>query len=298
MDPTPNPAVAPLSATTAALNAAINLRLALLELPLAAGDDGASITEIMAPILARQREMSRRLSDRLCPVDTRIQNFLKEYLADVGRAPRLPGKTLVLDQPGLARGISLPANGDLYKSPLLSSYRLRNGVLHNPASDRRTTAGVFHIVEGGLPIPDDKRAVPKLAFSKLLALALNPPPESMQLPFTAGEKAPAMCFVSLLLRPLVVPAVPGFTTEKRMETRFFDLPGALVANLRDFVESIFGNAGELCARDPICLKTDLPELRLRRPANRVIQKPYRRFLDLRHAGNGKRLLDNDAYILL
>jgi hypothetical protein len=44
--------------------------------------------------------------------------------------------------------------------------------------------------------------------------------------------------------------------------------------------------------------SDLPELRLRRPANRVIQKPYRRFLDLRHAGNGKRLLDNDAYILL
>jgi hypothetical protein len=242
MDSTPNPAIAPLSVNTAALNAAINLRLALLELPLAAGDDGASITEIMAPILARQREMSRRLSDRLCPVDTRIQNFLKEYLADVGRAPRLPGKTLVLDQPGLARGISLPANGDIYKSPLLSSYRLRNGVLHNPASDRRTTAGVFHIVEGGLPIPDDKRAVPKLAFSKLLALALNPPPESMQLPFTAGEKAPAMCFVSLLLRPLVVPAVPGFTTEKRMETRFF-VPGALVANL-DFVESIFGNAGD------------------------------------------------------
>jgi len=40
----------------------------------------------------------------------------------------------------------------------------------------------------------------------------------------------------------VVPAVPGFTTEKRMETRFF-VPGALVANL-DFVESIFGNAGD------------------------------------------------------
>ncbi|HRC60302.1 conserved hypothetical protein [Candidatus Propionivibrio aalborgensis] len=242
MGSTSNTAAAPLFANTAELNAAINLRLALLELPLAAGADGASITDLMAPILARQRELSRRLSDKLCPVDTRIQNFLKEYLSDVGPAPRLPGKTLVLDQPGLARGISLPANGDLYKSPLLSSYRLRNGVLHNPASDRRTTAGVFHIVEGGLPIPDDKLAVPKLAFSKLLALALNPPPDSLQLPFTAGENAPAMCFVSLLLRPLVVPAVPGFTTEKRMETRFF-VPGALVANL-DFVESIFGNAGD------------------------------------------------------
>ena len=49
----------------------------------------------------------------------------------------------------------------------------------------RTTAGVFHLVEGGLPVPDDKLAVPKLAFSRLLALALNPPAESMRLPFTA-----------------------------------------------------------------------------------------------------------------
>ena len=164
-----SPAIAPED-----LNAAINLRHALLGLPLAAGADGASLTGLMAPILARQREQSRRLADRLCPTDTRIQNFLKEYLADVGPAPHLPGRTLVLDQPGLARGLSLPAHGDFFKSPLLSSYRLRNGVLHNPASDRRTTAGVFHLVEGGLPIPDDKLAVPKVAFSRLLALAVLP----------------------------------------------------------------------------------------------------------------------------
>ena len=62
----------------------------------------------------------------------------------------------MLDQSGLARGMSLPANGDFFESPLLSSYRLRNGVLHNPASDRRTTAGVFHLAEGGLP--DDPAA--------------------------------------------------------------------------------------------------------------------------------------------
>ncbi|MBL8413256.1 MAG: hypothetical protein JNM42_02330 [Propionivibrio sp.] len=242
MDAIVNTAEAPSAIAPEDLNAAINLRLALLGLPLATGADGASLTGLMAPILARQREQSRRLSDRLCPTDTRIQNFLKEYLADVGPAPHLPGRTLVLDQPGLARGLSLPAHGDFFKSPLLSSYRLRNGVLHNPASDRRTTAGVFHLVEGGLPIPDDKLAVPKVAFSRLLALALTPPDESLQLPFTACEKVPAKCFVSLLLRPLVVPAVPGFTTEKRLETRFF-VPGALVANL-DFVESIFGNAGD------------------------------------------------------
>jgi hypothetical protein len=130
-----------------------------------------------------------------------------------------------------------------FKSPLLSSYRLRNGVLHNPASDRRTTAGVFHIAEGGLPIPDDKLAVPKLAFSKLLALALNPPPRITAATVYSGREAPRPCAsFPCFCVPLVVPAVPGFTTEKRMETRFF-VPGALVANL-DFVESIFGNAGD------------------------------------------------------
>ena len=224
------------------VNAGINLRLALLDLPIAEAAGGTSVTKLVSPILARQRELNRRLSDRYCPSDKRIQTFLKDYLVDIGQAPELPRRTLVLDQAGLARGLSLPANGDVFKSPLLSSYRLRNGVLHNPASDRRTTAGVFHVAEGGMPVPDDKLSVPKVAFARLLGLAMAPPEESLRLPFTANESARAACFVSLLLRPLVVPAVPGFTTEKRMEIRFF-VPGGLVANL-DFVESIFGNAGD------------------------------------------------------
>jgi len=41
---------------------------------------------------------------------------------------------------------------------------------------------------------------------------------------------------------LVCPEVPGVRPEKRMEIRFF-APGGLVSNL-DFVESIFGNAGD------------------------------------------------------
>ncbi len=48
--------------------------------------------------------------------------------------------------------------------------------------------------------------------------------------------------MSLLLRPLVCPEVPGFTAEKTMEVRFF-APGNLVSNL-DFVENIFGNGGD------------------------------------------------------
>ncbi|TAG32810.1 MAG: hypothetical protein EAZ36_01695, partial [Verrucomicrobia bacterium] len=76
----------------------------------------------------------------------------------------------------------------------------------------------------------------------LLARALHPPADLLALPFTAGEPVPALTFVSLYLRPVVVPAVPGFTPARRMETRFF-IPGSLVCNL-DFVENIFGNAGD------------------------------------------------------
>ncbi len=223
-------------------NAAINLRLAQLGLPLPAEVEDTETAKLVAPILARQRELSRRLADRLCAADSRIQNWLDDYLADTGVSPKLPRRTFVLDEAGLARELSLPYDADSYASPLLSSYRLANGVLHNPANDRRTTAGVFHIAEGGLPIPDDKIGVPKAVFAKLLELAFQPPQVDLVLPYTANQEVPASCFVSLQLRPLVAPAVPGYVREKRMETRFI-VPGGLVANL-DFVEGIFGNGGD------------------------------------------------------
>ena len=149
------------------LREAISLRLALLGFPL---PPDAPWTPLLAPIFARELEQNRRLAFRLSPTDARIQRFLTDYLAEIGPAPNLPQRALSLDQPGLARGLSLPADGDRFTSSLLSSYRLRNGILHNPANDRRTTAGVFHVAEGGLPIPDDKKAVPKAAFARLLAL--------------------------------------------------------------------------------------------------------------------------------
>lgn len=199
------------------LNAAINLRLALLELPSTASDnDDLALVE---PLLARQRELSRRLSDRLSPVDQRIQDFLDDYFSDVDTKPQLPRQTLILDQAGLARGLSLPADGDEFHSNIVSSFRLVNGVLHNPKNDRRTTAGVFHVAQGGLPIPDDKISVRKDVFAKLFELAFQPPQDDMVLPYTAKLENPAACFVSLFMRPLVVPAVPGRGPAKTMETR-------------------------------------------------------------------------------
>lgn len=223
-------------------HAAISLHLAQLGLPVDTDDEDSAATALVAPILARQRELTRRLADRLCAADARIQNWLDGYLADAAVSPQLPKRTLVLSEAGLARELSLPRNADVFTSELLSSYRLANGVLHNPANDRRTTAGVFHVAEGGLPIPDDKLAVPKDVFARLLERAFQPPTADLTLPYTATSEQPAACFVSLLLRPLVAPAVPGWIDEKRMEIRFI-VPGGLVANL-DFVEGIFGNGGD------------------------------------------------------
>ncbi len=221
---------------------ALILRLALQGLPLPEGAEKDDAFILVSPILARNREQSRRLADRPCPADRRIQGFLDSYLSDAPVQPQLPRRTLVLDQPGLARQLSLPRDADEFSSSLLSSYRLANGVLHNPANDRRTTAGVFHIADGGLPIQDDKLVVPKATFAKLLAAALQPPADALTLPWTSTFPEPARTWVSLLLRPLVVPATPDYPCDRTMETRFI-VPGGLVANL-DFVEGIFGNAGD------------------------------------------------------
>ena len=215
----------------------VKLKLALLGLPTGPGEQ-PEIDDLTSAILSHQHETDRLLADYLSPADQRIQN----YLTAIGVAVKLPGRTFVLDRYGLARALSLPLNQDEFRFELGASYRVRQGVLHNPKSDRRTTQGIFHVAEGGLPIPDDKRAVPLPVFGELLRRALQPPPALMQLPFSAGQPAGAACFVSLLLRPTVCPAVPGYTARKSMEIRFF-APGGLVSNL-DFVESIFGNGGD------------------------------------------------------
>ncbi len=224
----------------------INVKLSLLGLPQVTAPDAGRLDDIVSSLVAQYREKERLLANHLCPADQRIQTFLYDYLQEVPVA-RLPLRTFVLDRPGLARLLSLPVDRDEFVSGIVSSYRVRQGVLHNPRSDRRTTSGIFHVAEGGLPIPDDKLAVPKAVFARMLGLAVTPPAETLRLPFTAAQPTPAECFVSLLLRPLVLPEVPGFSHAKTMEVRFF-APGNLVSNL-DFVESVFGNAG-----DP-----DLPE---------------------------------------
>src|SRR5437763_1404018 len=63
-----------------------------------------------------------------CAADARIQAYLDRTFASTGNVARLPLNTFAFDQPGLARELSLPRNKDSYTSPLLKSYRLRNGI--------------------------------------------------------------------------------------------------------------------------------------------------------------------------
>jgi phosphoenolpyruvate carboxykinase (diphosphate) len=226
------------------LNEYINLKLAALGQPVVTGTSGSEFLELANDLIKNYREKNRLLSTYLCPADQRIQNFLDSYLEEYKDKvhPRLPSLTFIIDSHGIARALSLPPDRDEFISDIISSYRIKQGILHNPKNDRRTTEGVFHIAEGGLPIPDDKKSVPKLTFGYLLNEAFRPPKGLMQLPFCFTREKKAEVFVSLLLKPVVSPEVPGFISEKRMEVRFF-APGNLVSNL-DFVESIFGNGGD------------------------------------------------------
>lgn len=201
------------------------------------------LISLAQPLLANFQEKNRLLSDYLCPADKRIQNFLDRYLKPLGNpVPRLPTNVLQLEHHGIARTLSIPRSGNFHQTDILSSYRTQQGVIHNPKSDRRTTKGSFHVADGGLPVPDDKKIVPLRVFSALLHHSLTPPKSMLALPFDAGDENGLKTFVSLLLRPMVVPPVPGISESVSLETRFF-APGSLVSNL-DFVESIFGNAGD------------------------------------------------------
>ncbi len=229
----------------------INLQLAAIGQPLFTGETeeeeklaSARFTSLTEGLISSFREKSRLLTGHLSPADTRIQNFINDYLKDleIEKPYNVPDTTFVLNQPGMAREVSLPPNGKSFKTQLLKSYRLRQGILNNPAADKRTTKGTFHIVEGGLPVAPDKKEVPKIAFAHLLHEALHPSDDINILPFTANQEKQAKTMVSLLLRPIVCPEVKGVISQKSMEIRFF-APGSLVSNL-DFVETIFGNAGD------------------------------------------------------
>jgi len=204
----------------------------------------ASPVEIETLRATAEALLSRpNLAARRHPADRRIESFLNAHFDDlVGESPLRVPDAFALPKFGVSRELSIPATQQCYRNDYVTSHRVRNGVLHNPRSDRRTTQGTFHVCEGGLPIPGDKKAVPRATFVALFRHALQAPQDLLTVPMTSDSPQPVSAFLSLLLRPVVCPEVPGVTSEKSMEVRFF-VPGGLASNL-DFVESIFGNPGD------------------------------------------------------
>lgn len=223
----------------------VNMRLDAIGEPIFGKKEDYPLLKMAQPLLDNYRDFVSVAAMQYCPSDKRIMDFLSGYLHDVLDAHEevapLPFASLELDRFGTARMLSMPPDCDSYKNEYVESFRVRQGILHNPKNDRRTTAGVFHIAEGGLPIPDDKKAVPKKVFKNLWRAAINAPENLLELPFTSTQREKAKRWVSLFVKPIVCPGVPNVSRNKKMEIRFF-APGGLVGNL-DFVESIFGNAG-------------------------------------------------------
>src|SRR5687767_5341823 len=116
----------------------VNLKLAALGCVPVESRSEDHFQQVARAILNHKGETAEE-SSPLSPVDRRIQSFLDRYF---GEGVKLPKESLVLDRSGLARALSIPFNGDEFYSEIISSYRVKQGVLHNPRSDRRTTEGI------------------------------------------------------------------------------------------------------------------------------------------------------------
>ena len=160
----------------------------------------------LAGDLCALREQTRLLSQHLCPADARIQRYVDKLLTDVAAATpvRLPAETFILDQYGLAREMSLPVDADAWHNELVSSYRLDNGVLHNPVNDRRTTQGCFTWPRAGFQFRRIKPACRSSLMSACSRRRSGRRPNSCacRSPRESGPE-PVETMVSLLLRPLI-----------------------------------------------------------------------------------------------
>ena len=117
----------------------INLQLAALGQPTCQQVYKDPSLDAADSLLRNYQQQQRLLSDYRCPADYRIEEFLNNYLKENGveLTVQLPASSFFLSKAGLARELSLTASGSPYKSNLISSYRVAQGVLHNPKNDRR-----------------------------------------------------------------------------------------------------------------------------------------------------------------
>ncbi len=223
----------------------VNLKLTALAEPVSRATADPGFMEIVAPLLRNHLQKDRLLGWPLCPVDTRIQAFLdRPWPASARRARRAcPARTFVLDRPGLARVLSLPATGDRFASPYLTSYRTQQGVLHNPQATAAPPRACSTSPRAGCPSPTtrrpfrsgpSRRSWPRRSGRRRSSTGppLHRRPAATGAPVRLAPAAPAG-----LSRPPT-----GIRREKPWRSAS-SRPAAWSRNL-DFVESIFGNGGD------------------------------------------------------
>lgn len=75
---------------------------------------------------------------------------------------KLPNQlnTFQIDRANVAFELATPFNATTYNAAGDMNYRIPQGLLSNPKSDKRSTVGTFHVCEGGAKISNDKIGVP------------------------------------------------------------------------------------------------------------------------------------------
>jgi hypothetical protein len=201
-----------------------NLLLASQGLPIGTIDDPEAerLLEIASSLVDRTAAKSRLLGQYSCPIDQRIESFLKGYFADLAPTDQawLPKLSLELDRHGVARVMSIPSRRfGTYESELLTSYRVRNGVLHNPAFGPPDDAGDLPCLRRtGCRCRATSCAVPRQDLSGPAHSGGRIRPESNRWRCRSrsrsgpeGRESGATTWVSLLLRPIVAPGVEGYS---------------------------------------------------------------------------------------
>src|SRR6185369_3532935 len=112
----------------------VNLLLLAHGLPVTSDFHAQALNDVSRGFLESHAEQQRLLTDYRCPVDRRIEAYLAKHFAELNlpQALRLPARTLILSRHGISRELSIPATGNEFSNDYLTSYRVKNGVLHNP----------------------------------------------------------------------------------------------------------------------------------------------------------------------
>ena len=137
----------------------LHLKLAALGQTPGKTSPEAPFLQVAQPLLRNYFQKERLLGKYLCPADARIQSFIDDYLGDCLPAgvARLPATTFVLDRArARAHAFAAARFAQFYfaVSALLSG--ARRACCTIPRATAAPREGVFHIAEGGLPVPADK----------------------------------------------------------------------------------------------------------------------------------------------